>query len=309
MSALGGTPLIIQEMDDIITLDASLFHTPVSVLPLDRLGIKVFVALITPEIARIIWQHKNINRGIHLSQLRRLARALTQRRWQLNGEPLIFDRDGRLVEGQHRIKAVIDTGVSMVTLVVYGIDWELLGSMGLGAKRSIGDILGIRGIKNGNHIGAALRWVYRYEHGLMNNPHPNVTDDELADTYPTHAGLQDSFPLGARAQGLAAPAMVTALHYLCVKRDRATANAFFWKFGTGEQLEANDVVLVLRNRFLKGLSGKGTHFNRYILRDELKAPMIALAWNIIRKRGWVKIGNAKPLTFHDREGQTFPKLL
>jgi len=308
MSALGGTPLSIQETGDIVTIDASLVHVPVDVLPLTTLGIKVFVALITPEIARVIWQHKNINRGLHLSQIRRLERALTQQRWQLNGEPLIFDADGRLVEGQHRIKAVIDTDVSIITLVVHGIDWERFSSMGLGSKRSVGDILGIRGVKNSRHIAAALRWVYRYEHDLMSNPHPNITDDELADTFPAHAALAESFAFGTRAQGLAAPGMVTAFHYLCTKLDRATANDFFWKFGTGEHLEEGDVILVLRNRMLKSLSGTNKR-TRLVLRDEQKAPMIALAWNVIRKRGWVKIKTSASIAWHGKVGQKFPKLL
>ena len=178
------TALSVLHTDDIITLDAALFACPARALPLTVLGISVYLAEITPEVARILLKTKNTNRSIKLAQLNRIKRAIEKSRWEINGETIIFDHDGRLVEGQHRLQAVVDTNTTIWTLVVRGIDRERFKTMGQGSKRTAGDILGIQGVKNATNIAAALRWVYRYETDQMTNAHPNITDDELTDTLP-----------------------------------------------------------------------------------------------------------------------------
>ena len=270
------------------------------------MGIEVYLLEITPEVAEVMLRKKNTNRTLKLSQLNRIKRALEQERWEINGETIIFDHAGQLIEGQHRLKAVVESGYTIRTLVVRGIDRERFKTMGQGSKRTAGDILGIQGVKNSRNIAAALRWVYRYEHDMMMNAHPNVTDDELADTITEHEAIIESLSFGVKAHSLAAPGMVTALHYLCSQRDKALANHFFWTFATGEHLEKGDAILVLRDRFLQGL---GKRKARLILRDEQKAPMIVLAWNIIRKDGYVKLKDSKRLSWHGRQGQKFPKIL
>lgn len=300
------TLVSMDDSSDIITLDRALFQVPVQAMPLEHWGISVYLVYLTPEVATSMLARKNTNRSFRLPQLNKLKRAMELGRWEINGETIIFDEDGRLIEGQHRLKAVVESGVSIWSFCVHGIDRERFKTMGQGAKRTAGDILGIQGLKNSRNLAAALRWVYRYENDFMNNPHPNITDDELADTLPDHPTIVDSFSLGAKAHGLAAPGMVTALHYLCSKRDKGIANDFFWKFATGEHLDQGDVILVLRNRLLRSLGKRGT---KYVMRDEQKAPTIVNAWNLIRKRGWVKIKDASPIAWHGSQGQKFPKIL
>jgi hypothetical protein len=328
-------PLSVLHAEDIITLDAALFSCTVRSLPLSLLGISVYLVQITPEVATTLLQRKNTNRTIRLTQLRRLKRAIDKHRWQINGETIIFDHQGRLVEGQHRLQAVIDLQQTIWTLVVHGIDFERFKTMGQGAKRTAGDILGIQGVKNATNIAAALRWVYRYETGQMQNPHPDITDDELTDTLLDHADILQSIPFGKKCQGIAAPGMITALHYLCRKgpkveseetmprrrgrpvakeqwdggdpqRRKGQADHFFWSLATGENLEPGDPILVIRNRILQP---KGARRMRYILRDEAKAPMIINTWNLVVKDPSIKLKDASRVAWHGRIGQTFPKIL
>lgn len=301
-----GMPISIDDSRDIITLDASFFQVPVDTIPLTRLGISVYLAEITPEIGTALLARRNTNRSFRLPQLNKLKRVFERGRWEINGETIIFDADGRLIEGQHRLKAGVETGKTFWALLVHGIDRDRFKTMGQGAKRTAGDILGIEGFKNSRNLAAALRWVYRYETDQMNNPHPNITEDELADSLPGHLAIVESIPFGTRAHGLAAPGMVTALHYLCGKRDHAMANHFFWTFATGEHLAEGDVLLVLRNRLLRALAKKDL---RYVLRDEQKAPLIVKAWNLVRKEGWIKIKNTQRIAWHGAVEQKFPKIL
>jgi hypothetical protein len=289
------------------TLDPAVFQVPVRAMPLEAFGITVYLAEITPEVAHVLYDRRNTNRSIKLTQLNKIKRALEKLRWEINGETIIFDAEGRLIEGQHRIKGVLETGVALWSLVVVGIDREGFKTMGQGARRNAGDILGIRGAKNSRTLAAALRWVYRYHNNLMMNPHPNLTDDELADTLPDHPALAESIPFGTRCHAVAAPGLCTALHYLCRKRDLALANHFFWAFGTGENLAAGDPILILRRRFMTGL-GK-TRVAQYVLRDEQKAPVIIKTWNLIRKNPQVRLLNASRIAWQGSRGERFPEIV
>lgn len=329
------SPLLsVDYADDIITLDAALFACTVRALPLSTLGLSVYLAEITPEVARTMLQRKNINRSIRLSQLRRLKRALEHARWQINGETIIFDHEGRLVEGQHRLQAAVDLQQTIWALVVHGIDRERFKTMGQGSKRTAGDILGIQGVKNATSIAAALRWVYRYETGQMMNPHPDITDDELTDTLPRHEAILQSIPFGRECQGITAPGLATALHYLFrtgpapqpqamrgrgrpgasvkdwtggdLMRRKGMADRFFRMLATGEDLQTGDPLLVLRRRILQP---KGARRSRYVLRDEVKAPMIVHAWNLVVMEPGIKLKDVSRLAWHGRVGQKFPVIL
>jgi hypothetical protein len=102
---------------------------------------------ITPNLAEMWLKTKNKNRSIHLSQLNKIKRAIELDRWEVNGETIILDACGRLCEGQHRLQAVVDTGTTIWSLVVVGIDQDRFKTMGQGTKRTVGDILAIRGEK------------------------------------------------------------------------------------------------------------------------------------------------------------------
>lgn len=330
--------LSVQHAQDIVTLDAALFYCTVRTLPLSLLDISIYLAEITPEVATTMLSKKNTNRSIRLTQLNRIKRALVNQRWQINGETIIFDHDGRLLEGQHRLQAVIDAQETVWTLIVHGIDRDRFKTMGQGSKRTAGDILGIQGVKNATHIAAALRWVYRYETGQMTNAHPNITDDELTDTLPMHAAILDSIPFGKKCHGIAAPGMATALHYLCrtgpqpeqqepvrrpgrppvvkeswdkgdPQRRKGQADHFFWSLATGENLQPGDPILVVRNRIVQP---KGPKRTRLILRDEAKAPMFINTWNLVVTApddAPAKLKDVSPVAWHGRAGQKFPKIL
>jgi hypothetical protein len=333
--AIHNTALSLQYADEIVTLDPQLFACTVRVLPLTLLDITVYLAEITPEVAKQWLQRKNLNRSIKLAQLNRIKRAIETSRWEINGETIIFDHEGRLLEGQHRLQAIVDTDKTVWTLLVRGINRERFKTMGQGSKRSAGDILGIQGVKNATNIAAALRWIYRYENGLMSNAHPNITDDELTDTLPAHAALVDSVPFGKKCQGIAAPGMITALHYLCRKGPqvpslpllpkrgapprpkprwdhgdmqvrKGKADHFFWSLGSGENLDTGDPILILRNRVLLP---KRKWRIRHVLRDEVKAPMIVNAWNLFVAQPDLKLKDTTRLVWHGRVGQKFPEIL
>jgi hypothetical protein len=79
-------------------------------------------------------------------------------------------------------------------------------------------------------------------------------------------------------------------------------SSFFWSFSSGENLQAGSPILVLRNTLLKRSKA------RVITRDERKAPMVILAWNLMRKNPDATINGPQRILWHGRIGQGYPTI-
>lgn len=74
------------------------------------------------------YMKKNINnpRGfLSRAHVNELADDMRAGLWQLNAEPIVFDEDGFLKNGQHRLAAVIASGVTIEVVVIRGVSRDI----------------------------------------------------------------------------------------------------------------------------------------------------------------------------------------
>lgn len=103
------------------------------------------IADITPETAAK-WLGQNIgNRNLRRQKVLQYARDMREGNWQLSGQAIQFDWNGRLIDGQHRLEAVIESGATIQALVVKGLDPKSREVIDTGAKRSASDALKFAG--------------------------------------------------------------------------------------------------------------------------------------------------------------------
>lgn len=89
-------------------------------------GLTVEVEIITPELAQQYLSNNAMHRKPKQKKIDKYVAEMVNGEWQFNGKSLIFDSNGRLLNGQHRLYAVIQSGVSLKTLVVRGVDPSVL---------------------------------------------------------------------------------------------------------------------------------------------------------------------------------------
>lgn len=100
---------------------------------------------VTPEIAEL-WLQRNVNnRPIRAARVASLARDMDADHWKYTGEAIKFDTEGNLLDGQHRLAAVVKSGATVKMLVVIGLEASAQNFMDAGARRSAGDALSFRG--------------------------------------------------------------------------------------------------------------------------------------------------------------------
>ena len=89
---------------------------------MEEKGIKASVVDVTPEMAKEWLSHNCKNRKINMNIVAKYANDMKNGNWELNGESIAFNQDGTLINGQHRLKAVIVSDTVVPMMVVTGLD-------------------------------------------------------------------------------------------------------------------------------------------------------------------------------------------
>lgn len=104
------------------------------------------IELITPELASKYLEANKANRRIRAHKVEMYARDMTAGRWQLNGQGISFSSSGMLLDGQHRLHAIVKSGVSVQMNVVRGLDRTAGATMDIGITRTDLDLASALGV-------------------------------------------------------------------------------------------------------------------------------------------------------------------
>jgi len=232
------------------------------------------------------WLEQNLptNRRLNPRAMAKPERAILQNQWRLTGDTIKFDRTGHLIDGQHRLRAVIKTGKSIKALVVWGVTPEAFDSIDRNAVRSNGAILGMRGEKNANNLASALRMLFCYRCGAMRellNVNAVVTPQDLEDLLEQEGGIRESIRVGMQTKDFMPPAAGGFLHYIFSRQSQGEANQFFDKLNTGVMLTKEDILYRLRERLIK-MRATGIGFRSHHKEKIVVLGTCINAWNILR---------------------------
>jgi len=99
------------------------------------------VVTMTPELAEEFMQGNYANRKIREGVVSRYKAAMADGSWVLAPEPIVIAVDGRVLNGQHRLSAVIGSGVSVPMLLIENVQDEVFRVIDRGISRTVADAL------------------------------------------------------------------------------------------------------------------------------------------------------------------------
>lgn len=111
---------------------------------------------ITPAKAREYLKSSIGNRPISKVYVRSYADTMKAGGWMLNGVPIVFDTNGHLIDGHHRLHAIIEANIPVRIDVCRGAPSEAFTTYDTGRHRTIGQILAMQGVKNYNMVGSIV---------------------------------------------------------------------------------------------------------------------------------------------------------
>lgn len=204
---------------------------------------------ITPALAEAWLGRGRKNRTVSQIYVHLYANDMRNGEWGITGEPIKFDWDGAMIDGQHRLLAIIESGVSIVSDVRLGLDPAVFINMDTGQKRCASHFLTIAGETNTAMLGAALGNVLSYQRGYYRRlGMGKYTHNEIASALVQHPTIRDSVSFGRATTMLLPPGLGTALHYLATRVNKDKADLFWKQLETGAGLTLTSPVYLLRER-------------------------------------------------------------
>jgi len=235
------------------------------------------VVLLTPDIALGWLKRNDKNRPFSRDSARLLAAEMDHGYWRENGESIIFDTAGVLIDGQHRLQACVNSGHEYLVPVITGIAAIVRPTVDTGKKRSGAQNLQMAGEKNASVLSAALTLWKGYEaRDLRAMTHPATAAPERRTTIPRIMEDLKSYPelkvavtraMALRPAGLGrslVPSSEAAMIWQAITRSGSSmerADEFLGAVQSGYDLAEGNPIIALRRRLIDQ-SGPGLKMNK-----------------------------------------------
>ena len=219
--------------------------------PMPQPGIIAQPILVTPEMAAAYLAANKRNRPLRKARVERYARDMSEGRWQMNGETIIISDEGNLLNGQHRLEAVVKAAVPVWMMVTSGVPESAFSTMDAGLTRTAGDVLGMKGILNFNQVAAVARICLNYKDGVsLSTPRTNLEIEEAIELHPEIESYVSSHN---KIYNLTHSSIVIAICYIAQRFGEDTQNSvddFVRGVSTGVNLDEFDARLTYRNKII-----------------------------------------------------------
>lgn len=263
------------------------------------------VTTITPADATN-WLRANCkNRPIRKRHVEFLANEIKQGHWQVNGQAIVIAENEQVLDGQHRLLAIIEAGMPVKMMVTYGIHPDAFSTIDTGAVRTPADALCLHFQEYPSYIvkavAGAVPWVMQLERGSINRGFKKISNTEVIVYARDHLTMFERattllhYPKDNRPLSIS---LGTALYEYFARKNEDAADVFFERIYTGENLERTDVEYILRQAFQADAQRVTSK-----LPLPIKARMTIKAWNW-RRRG-METANLRTITISASED---PKL-
>lgn len=240
------------------------------------------VRVVTPALAELWLTWNTHNRNAAQRVVGGYSRDMeTGGFYDKQGDPIRFSDTGVLLDGQQRLKSLVEAGSSAQFVVITGLPMSSQDTMDIGRKRTVADQLRLNKFSSPEVVGAAARVLWALERNSLISRIPSPSSPEVLEKVVSCSegkiSLEDAARLVAparkvvRMQGVA-----TALAWLMAEKSLEDATRFWEMLATGE-IDAEDrAVLALRETLMRRM------LNKQLRSQPELAYLVIKAWNAWR---------------------------
>jgi len=256
---------------------------------------------VTPAIAANWLSKAHPNRRINPFRVRLIVLALSSGEWQVNGESIKFDEDGLMIDGQHRLQAVIESGATMATYIMRGLPRGSFDTLDIGKPRTAADTLASLGHTQSLALAAAMRQMRVLDKLVATGLYLRgggepcfaviaLTPARARVTILEHPDLPDWVSTARDIRRAGIPGgdgfWAGTLYWFASSLPEADDDAigFAARLISGAALEKDDPILVLRNRLVSLKEAVGQRASPVPV-----AALVIKSWNAFRRGEKVSI--------------------
>ncbi|MCW2240768.1 hypothetical protein [Azospirillum canadense] len=270
-------------------------------------------AVIDPPFAEAALSRAVSIKPVNERVVEQMAGDMAALRWKPTGEAIVFDADGGLVKGRHRLQACIKADRPFVSLVLAGIDPGSVETSDNLRGRRLADILHIQGEPNYRSFATMLQILWRMRDGGYDRDGTLGSDEQLLGMLERMPKMRESLAFAAGKGRTMRLQLYAALHFLLHHVDDAKARDFFRAMmddgaalaqkKADKRLREGHPARVLNDFIMHERSiGHGLDRNRMV-----GAAAMILAWNAFVSGEAVKTLRWKPTDSEDNPNG-FPKI-
>lgn len=246
-----------QKTDSPPSIIADILHIPEPIHMGE--GIYCSLATVSPSIAEE-WLERNHpnNRFVSKVSVTAFARDMSGGGWKLNHHGIAFDSDLLLVDGQHRLSAIIQSNQAIETFVYFNLPTQALNTIDSGRTRTFLDSMKIAGRPIGSFESAMIRRMLTSDYHGGNLKFTNHEMADLYDDLREAIGFAKRWKQKARkdTRPLRATPIWAAIAVAWYHVDEETLSEFCEEFVTGIVSEKSHAsVIALRTHILSTDSG------------------------------------------------------
>lgn len=202
------------------------------------------------------------NRTLNRQTIDALKRSAVRGEWRSdNGENIKLGPNGEILDGQHRLVMITETGLTLKMGVTRNVPIDAMPTVGIPKTRSVADMLTIGGVRTDLHLlsaAALLMTAYanRGSNSIMGVTRgKNTTKPEVFDRASADDNLAECVALTRRHFKPAVFPNLSAIAF-CWRIGRGLASrghvdAFFESLAKGADLGSRDPRLALRNKLIE----------------------------------------------------------
>jgi len=247
---------------------------------------------VTPDLARTYLEANTRNRNLRKIYVAQLAQIIASGDFLPCVGSISFNVDGRLIDGQHRLSAIVMADAPVKLIVVRNAPPEAQAVIDTGNRRYNADWLKINGVKNSSLVASTLRMILGYKRSPDHDFRHDISNSQkygpltIEQSYYDHPGIDDSVAAAYKFRIMVTESSASFTHYVLGTIDSNARDEFFSKLDTPDQLSANSPIMILRDALLRLKHDP----RRLRTRDKANAEIgrIFHAWNLWRKGKTVK---------------------
>ena len=251
--------------------------------------------LVTPSFAKQLLEANVNNRRVKQAVLLRYIQEMIAGRWKEDtGETIKISKTGKVLDGQHRLMAVVKSNIPIYFHIAYNVDETVFDVLDTGSVRNATDAFHIEGIKNDNVIPSIIATYYVLSKGevkkIINGDIPKnnkPSNNQLIEIYYQRESFWQSVANQTASwyQSFAKilpPSTIGGLYSFFYDLDNNDAYKFMHQMCTGQDI-TNKTIALLRTKLMQDKMDSKT------IKSSLKQAYILKTWNCFRKNQVVKM--------------------
>lgn len=221
----------------------------------DTPSIRSGLVLVSPKMAETLLGRQGKNRQLSQRMVTRYADGFHQDTTIY--QPIILDAAGRVLDGQHRLQAIVQYGHTVAVWFIVGVPPSYWQDFDQGKPRTLADVLSATGVINASAAASLLNLVHRYEVGNFDGSYQPNRDTLVCEYERNIVAYASACAFAVQRRDInvvASPAQVAFITFH-LGADAALLDSFWNILATGVGAKSGSPGLLYRNTILTRSTG------------------------------------------------------